>query len=397
MVNYQRQVFRPSISNSFANDYQEDAFLAIASEIIAEAEKATPQQAKILSTFKHQTIQTAKVLGLAALKVGIRAASVGAIELEDLGKIAADIVEASEEEGGKALDKILEARLESHELDEKVFARFRASLTELATNLSSKGEREKSPEASDSATESESKTPLVFIIDELDRCRPTFTLQLLEKVKHFFSVPKIIFILVSSLPQLQAAVRFAYGEIDAAKYLEKFYQLRILFPTDTPDRPDLTVGTFLRHLQCNSNIAEIIVELSRVHFLSLRTLDHIATYAKLVEMSLPPQRRILPQIMAVLCVAKVIHSSLHDELRGGRANFLKVQQFARFDLWRKVHAPAQRSALGEHVEDWWRFIFGVLEDENRVSQLSNGLFQYGMEPSDVVPSYCDLIDGFSLP
>ena len=105
--------------DSFANDYQEDAFLAIASEIIAEAEKATPQQAKILSTFKHQTIQTAKVLGLAALKVGIRAASVGAIELEDLGKIAADIVEASEEEGGKALDKILEARLEKSRVGRK--------------------------------------------------------------------------------------------------------------------------------------------------------------------------------------------------------------------------------------------------------------------------------------
>lgn len=383
--------------DAFANDYQEDAFLAIASEIIAEADKATPQQAKVLSIFKHKTIQTAKVLGRAALKVGIRAASAGVVEVEDLGKIATEIAEASAEEGGKALDKILEARLESHESDEKVFAGFRASLTELAINLSSKEEYQKPSEAPNSATESESTTPLVFIIDELDRCRPTFTLQLLEKIKHFFSVPKVIFVLVSSLPQLEAAVRFAYGEIDAPKYLEKFYQLRILFPTDTPERPDLAAGTFLAHLQCNRNVAEIVVEISKIHFLSFRTLEHIATYAKLAEMSLSPPQRFLAEIMAVLCVARVIHSSLYDELRRGRGSFPKVHEFAKFDLWRKLYAPAERSGLGERVEDWWCFVFGVLEDQNRASQFSNGLFQYGLEASKIVPFYCHLIDGFSLP
>ena len=33
--------------------------------------------------------------------------------------------------------------------------------------------------------------------------------------------------LVSSLRQLESATRFAYGEIDARAYLEKFYHLRI--------------------------------------------------------------------------------------------------------------------------------------------------------------------------
>ena len=35
--------------------------------------------------------------------------------------------------------------------------------------------------------------PLVFIIDELDRCRPTFAIELLERVKHIFDIPNMVF------------------------------------------------------------------------------------------------------------------------------------------------------------------------------------------------------------
>ena len=38
--------------------------------------------------------------------------------------------------------------------------------------------------------------PLVVIIDELDRCRPDFAIRLIERIKHFFDIPKIVFVLV---------------------------------------------------------------------------------------------------------------------------------------------------------------------------------------------------------
>jgi hypothetical protein len=154
------------------------------------------------------------------------------------------------DETTKVIDEVLKERLESHDSDRKVFEKFRTGLTELAVALSS-------PLGGD-AGEEEHSLPLVFIIDELDRCRPSFSLEILEKIKHFFSVSGVVFLLVSSLSQLKIAVCFAYGDIDAHTYLEKFYHLRILFPTVRLDRPDRVVATYLSHIGCNKNVVVII-------------------------------------------------------------------------------------------------------------------------------------------
>ena len=46
---------------------------------------------------------------------------------------------------------------------------------------------------------------LVFFIDELDRCRPTFAIELLERVKHLFGVSNILFVLSTDKQQLEAS------------------------------------------------------------------------------------------------------------------------------------------------------------------------------------------------
>lgn len=68
--------------------------------------------------------------------------------------------------------------------------------------------------------------PLVFVIDELDRCRPSYALNVLERIKHLFAVDGICFVLVTHLDGLADMVRRAYGLKDADQYLDKFFQLR---------------------------------------------------------------------------------------------------------------------------------------------------------------------------
>lgn len=73
---------------------------------------------------------------------------------------------------------------------------------------------------------------LVIIVDELDRCRPTFAVQTLELVKHLFAVKGLIFIFALDIKQLSCSVQTIYGqEMDAAGYLCRFFDYLVKMPS----------------------------------------------------------------------------------------------------------------------------------------------------------------------
>ncbi len=77
--------------------------------------------------------------------------------------------------------------------------------------------------------------PLIIAIDELDRCRPSYAVELLEIAKHFFSVDNIVFVLAIDKSQLSHAIRAIYGsKFDAVGYLRRFIDLDFRLPV--PDR-----------------------------------------------------------------------------------------------------------------------------------------------------------------
>lgn len=72
---------------------------------------------------------------------------------------------------------------------------------------------------------------LVVFIDELDRCRPAFAVQLLERIKHYFDDDRVTFVFSVNLAQLQHTVKGYYGyAFDATRYLDKFFDLRVAAP-----------------------------------------------------------------------------------------------------------------------------------------------------------------------
>ena len=71
--------------------------------------------------------------------------------------------------------------------------------------------------------------PIVIVIDELDRCRPTYAIKLLEEIKHLFDVPGIVFILGLYGDQLSHSIAGAYGsEFDGNAYLQRFINRKYL-------------------------------------------------------------------------------------------------------------------------------------------------------------------------
>ncbi|MDX7786735.1 KAP family P-loop NTPase fold protein [Aeromonas caviae] len=79
--------------------------------------------------------------------------------------------------------------------------------------------------------------PTFIIIDELDRCRPSYAVEILEIVKHIFDVPGVFFIVATDTEQLQHAIKVVYGlEFDAKTYLSRFFDSRFTLPTSTIGR-----------------------------------------------------------------------------------------------------------------------------------------------------------------
>lgn len=71
---------------------------------------------------------------------------------------------------------------------------------------------------------------LLICIDELDRCRPTFAIETLEVVKHFFNVPNVVFVFSLDMNQLQKSIKTIYGDIDSRGYLQRFFDYIIPLP-----------------------------------------------------------------------------------------------------------------------------------------------------------------------
>ena len=69
------------------------------------------------------------------------------------------------------------------------------------------------------------------MIDELDRCRPPYAVELLEVAKHLFSVDYIVFVLAVNRPELAHSIRDLYGSgFDAAGYLRRFFDIDFRLP-----------------------------------------------------------------------------------------------------------------------------------------------------------------------
>ena len=80
--------------------------------------------------------------------------------------------------------------------------------------------------------------PLVFIVDELDRCKPEFAIRLIERIKHFFDIPKVVFVLAINKSQLEESINSFYGFSSEANYLEKFIDITVLLKAGQNNRID---------------------------------------------------------------------------------------------------------------------------------------------------------------
>ena len=82
----------------------------------------------------------------------------------------------------------------------------------------------------------EQKLPLFVLVDELDRCRPSYAIEMLEQIKHLFEIDGVVFLVATDTDQLSHAVSAVYGPgFDSSRYLLRFFDRTYVFR-----EPDLT-------------------------------------------------------------------------------------------------------------------------------------------------------------
>ncbi len=220
-VSHQReQKIRTVYFDAFANDYQKDPFIALAAEVY-ELIKDEGQEKK--KEFLAKAGAAAKSMARGAMKIAVRVSTGGLLDGSVVDGVEEDVSELLSEQ----VDSILEERLRSSSEDKLALKNFRKYLA-------------------DFASENGSGLPIVFVIDELDRCRPDFALELIEQIKHLFSVRGITFLLVMNRRQLEESIRAKYGLVDAAKYLQKFVHLWLTLPRKSDQYDDHGVK-YVRH------------------------------------------------------------------------------------------------------------------------------------------------------
>ena len=73
---------------------------------------------------------------------------------------------------------------------------------------------------------------LVVYVDELDRCKPTFAVKFLERIKHYFEHENITFVFSVNIAELTHTIQRYYGDgFDAGRYLNRFFDYTFHLPT----------------------------------------------------------------------------------------------------------------------------------------------------------------------
>ena len=109
--------------------------------------------------------------------------------------------------------------------------------------------------------------PIIIFIDELDRCRPSYALQMLEVIKHiFYDIDNIKIVIVANKRVLAKQIEHTYGVSDdeAMKYLDKFIKFTYPLPlnfkeqdrADTSTSFDYFVDLFSKKISSSIKIRE---------------------------------------------------------------------------------------------------------------------------------------------
>lgn len=117
----------------------------------------------------------------------------------------------------QGLDKFFEKTLEEQNDRKAAIKYFKNSIATALSILS---------------TEGGIRLPMFIFVDEIDRCRPSFAISMLEGIKHLFDIDGACYVVSTNMTQLAHAVKSVYGEdFDGHGYLKRLFEAEYTLPS----------------------------------------------------------------------------------------------------------------------------------------------------------------------
>ncbi|KKO03749.1 hypothetical protein LCGC14_0091760 [marine sediment metagenome] len=293
--------------NAWESDFSDDALVCLIGEISASIEELskTGNESKAI-----EYLSKTKDIGVSLIKRSIPAAAkIATAGILDLDKL-------TEQSLGGLAETLAKEQLEKYETSKKSIKSFRETISKLAGSV----------------TDPENPKPLIFIIDELDRCRPNYAIEILEKAKHLFNVDNIVFVLGADKEQLGSSIKAIYGEgLNVNGYLRRFMDFDYILPS--PEKGVFVKSLFKKYgfndyfQKKNSGslkyegeqCLKMFSELFGLYRLTLRDQEQCCSLLSVSIKTTPVDQNLFPLFLCFLIVLKIkdpeVYKKLvHDEM-----------------------------------------------------------------------------------
>jgi hypothetical protein len=374
--------------DAFQNDYTDDAFISIASAITSYSEQHSSEVKKSADLKDKAKKVGVRLLSWTA-KIGIKAATLGVIKESDIDALtqAGDDVA---DDLSETLAGLISERLSSHDKETEIIRSFRDALSDMPTSLVDN-----------------SSGRLVVIIDELDRCKPSFAVEILEKIKHLFSVKNVVFLLVMHKQQLEEAIRSVYGsKIDAHIYLQKFINIETSIPKKIGSRNGNDIALYTKRLLQlheipmwgdDRNISDCVITLAQHFNLSLRQLEKVFTNLAVIYSTSGENHLRLVPIIVFIAVIKVVNPNIFNNLLLGKISFQSLSE--QIDIGEFDEENENERKLF-WIMNWIRFSllttseYREVESDDPIKAFEQSLWRYNIEREYLLPTVCEKLSMF---
>ncbi|MFN4266365.1 MAG: P-loop NTPase fold protein [Aquabacterium sp.] len=197
---------KAALIDAFSNDFVDDPYSVISAELLTLLPMGNGPDKEL----KAKLCRVGGMLIQASGKAVVKAVVKHTIGETAGSELASDIDDAISDPSAEFVDRIIGEQITA-------LQSARASISSLKSKL---------------AKLAKDDGPIVILIDELDRCKPDFAVRTLERIKHFFDVPGLIFVLFINRKAMVSAINGVYGlgEQLSEGYLTKFIHLSVSLP-----------------------------------------------------------------------------------------------------------------------------------------------------------------------